>query len=159
MGAVVQLAQVRQRQEEERWRAVGYRAIDDMEKKLTVESEGKNFEELSDPLRREGQAVTGTLLAEVLRSRGVRERSAITHVCEDCGRTLPRQRQLHRRTLESLHGELAIERPYFYCRHCQRGFHPFESLRCYIQPVSPVRRRACTWRRSWECAFKSNPGF
>jgi hypothetical protein len=126
MGAVVQLAQVRQQQEEERWRAVGYRAIDEMVKKLTVESEGKNFEELSELLRREGQAVTGVLLEEVLRSRGTKELSAITYVCEDCGRTLPRQRQLHRRTIESRHGELAIERPYFYCRPCQRGYHPFD---------------------------------
>ncbi len=58
MGAVVQLAQVRQQQEEERWRAVGYRAIDEMIKKLTRESAGKSFEEWSDLLRREGQAVT-----------------------------------------------------------------------------------------------------
>src|SRR5437870_3623762 len=126
MGAVVHLAPVRQQQEEERWRAVGYRAIDEMIKKLTMESEGKSFEELSDLLRREGQAVTGALLAEVLRSRGARERSAVTHVCEECGRTLSRQRQIHRRTIESRHGEIAIERPYFYCRHCQRGYHPFD---------------------------------
>lgn len=126
MGAVVHLAQIRQQQEEERWRAVGYQAIDEMVKKLTVESEGKNFEELSELLQREGRALTGALLAEVLRSRGAKEAAARTHVCEECGRTLPRQRQLHRRTIESRHGELEIERPYFYCRHCQRGTHPFD---------------------------------
>jgi hypothetical protein len=126
MGAVVHLAQIRQQQEEERWRAVGYQAIDEMVNKLTVESAGKSFAELSELLRREGQALTGGLLAEVLRSRGARERSANTHSCEECGRTLARQRQLHRRTLESLDGELEIERPYFYCRHCQRGTHPFD---------------------------------
>lgn len=126
MGAVVQLALVRQQQEEERWREVGYRAIDEMVKKLTAESEGKSFEELSDLLRRAGQAVTGAIFEEVLRSRGTKERSALTHVCEDCGRTLPRQLALHRRTIESRHGELEIERPYFYCRHCQRGYHPFD---------------------------------
>jgi hypothetical protein len=125
MGAVVQLAQVRQQQEEERWREVGYRAIDEMVKKLTAESEGKSFEELSNLLRREGQVVTGAILEEVLRSRGARERSALTSVCEECGRTLPRQLQLPRRTIESRHGELEIERPYFYCRPCQRGYHPF----------------------------------
>jgi len=126
MGAVVHLAQVRQQQEEERWRAVGYRAIDEMIKKLTMASAGKSFEELSDLLRREGQTVTGALLGEVVRSRGAKELAARTHVCEECGRTLSRQRQLHRRTIESRHGELEIERPYFYCRHCQRGAHPFD---------------------------------
>ena len=126
MGAVVQLAQVRQQRETERWREVGYRAIDEMIKKLGMASTGKSFEELSDLVRREGQAVTGALLGEVLRSRGARELAARTHVCEDCGRTLARQRQGHRRTIESRHGELEIERPYFYCRHCQRGYHPFD---------------------------------
>ena len=97
-----------------------------MIKKLSMASTGKSFEELSDLVRREGQAVTGALLGEVLRSRGTRELAARTHVCEDCGRTLARQRQGHRRTIESRHGELEIERPYFYCRHCQRGYHPFD---------------------------------
>ena len=123
MGAVVHLAQVRQQQEAERWREVGYRAVDEMVNKVTIESEGKSFEELSDLLRREGQAVTGALLAEVLRSRGSKELTAKTHVCEECGWTLARQMQLHRRTIESRHGTLEIERPYFYCRPCQRGYH------------------------------------
>jgi hypothetical protein len=104
MGAVVHLAQVRQQQEEERWRAVGYRAIDEMVKKLTRESVGKSFEELSNLVRQEGQAVTGALLGEVVRSRGAKEAAAHTHVCEECGRTLVRQRRLHRRTIESRHG-------------------------------------------------------
>jgi hypothetical protein len=126
MGAVVHLAQVRQQQEAERWREVGYRAIDEMIEKVTMASAGKSFEELSDLLRREGQAVTGALLGAVLRSRGARELRAKTHVCEECGRTLGRQRQEHRRTIESRQGEIEIERPYFYCRRCQRGYHPFD---------------------------------
>jgi hypothetical protein len=48
MGAVVQLAQARQQQEEERWREIGYRAIDEMIKKLTMESEGKSFGLMSE---------------------------------------------------------------------------------------------------------------
>jgi hypothetical protein len=125
MGAVVHLAQVRQQQEEERWRAGGYQAIDEMIKKVSIESAGKSFEEVSDLVRREGQAVTRALLGEVVRSRGAKEAAARTHGCAECGRTLARQRQLHRRTIESRHGEIEIERPYFYCRQCQRGYHPF----------------------------------
>jgi hypothetical protein len=100
---------VRQEQEEERWREVGYRAIEARVNKVTTESEGKSFEELRDRLRGEGQAVTGALLAEVLRSRGRKERAAKTQVCAECGRTVARQRQVHQRTIESLHGELEIE--------------------------------------------------
>jgi hypothetical protein len=125
MGAVIQLAQVRQQREEDQWRAVGYRAIEERVKKLTEASAGKSVEELSELVRREGQAVTGALLGEVLRSRGAKELRAVTHGCEEGGRTLARQRQDHRRTIESRQGEVEIERPYFYCRHCQRGSHPF----------------------------------
>lgn len=46
------------------------RAIDAMIEKLTMESAGKTFEELSDLLQQEGRAVTGALLGEVLRSCG-----------------------------------------------------------------------------------------
>ena len=127
MGAVIQLAKVREQQEAERWREVGYRAIDEMVKKLTMGSAGKTFEELSDLVRQEGQAVTGALLGEVVRSRGAKELAARTHVCEECGRTLARQGHLQRRTIESRHGELEVERPYFYCRQCQRGYHPFDA--------------------------------
>lgn len=146
MGAVVHLAQIRQQQEEERWRAVGYRAIDEMVKKLTVESEGKNFEELSARLPQEGRALTGALLAEVLRSRGAKEAAAHTQVCAECGRTLLRQRHLHRRTIESRHGELAIERPYFYCRHCQRGTPPFDQA----LELAPERKQSDLQRAAAE---------
>jgi hypothetical protein len=117
---------VRQQQEEERWRAVGYQASDEMVQKLTVESEGTTFEELSELLQRDGRAVTGALLGEVVRSRGAKEAAARTHVGDECGRTLPRQRQVHRRPSESRPGEVEIERPYFYCRQCQRGAQPFD---------------------------------
>ena len=137
MGAVVKLATVRQQHEEEKWRAIGYQAIDQMVKKLSAEIDGKSFEELSDLLRREGQAVTGAILEEVLRSRGAKELSAPTHVCAECGRTLRRQPKLHRRTIESRHGEIAIERPYFYCAHCRRGSHPFDQA----LEIAPERKQ------------------
>lgn len=127
MGAVIQLAKVREQQEAERWREGGYRVIDEMVKKLTRGSTGKTFEELSDLVRQEGQAVTGALWGEVVRSRGAKELAARTHVCEERGRTLARQRHLQRRTIESRHGELEVERPYVYCRQCQRGYHPFDA--------------------------------
>lgn len=87
MGAVVHLAQVRQQQEEERGRAVGYQAIDERVKKLPMENEGKPFAELSALLQREGRALTGALLTDVLRSRGGKEAAARTHVGAECGRT------------------------------------------------------------------------
>jgi hypothetical protein len=126
MGVVVRLETVRQQGEVERWRRRGYEAVDEMVAKLWDEVEGKDFEALSELLGREGQRLTGTLFEEVLKSRGAEERDQDTHVCEDCGRTLRRQKHLHTKTVESRHGEVTIERPYFYCKHCRRGYYPFD---------------------------------
>src|SRR5438093_4977047 len=111
MGAVVQIEHYRQKSEAENWRQAGYAAVDQMIKKLEKEIEGKGFEELSQMLLREGQSVTGAILEEVLKSRGAVEQAATRHVCEECGRSLTRQRKLHRRRIESRHGSVEIERP------------------------------------------------
>jgi hypothetical protein len=126
MGAVVRLEQYRQQSDAEKWRQAGYKAIDQMIDKLKDKTEGKGFEEISEMLRREGQSVTGAILEEMLKSRGASQRAALTYVCEECGRTLRRQGKPHRRKLESLHGALEIERPYFYCKPCGRGYYPFD---------------------------------
>ena len=126
MGVVVRLETVRQQGEVERWRRRGYEAVDQMVEKLRDEIGGKDFEALSALLGREGQKLTGTLFEEVLKSRGVKQRGQDTHICEDCGRTLKRQKQLHTKTVESRHGEVKIERPYFHCQPCRRGYYPFD---------------------------------
>jgi hypothetical protein len=126
MGTVVRLETVCQQVEVERWRRRGYEAVDEMVEKLRDEIGGKDFEELSALLGREGRRRTGAIFEEVLRSRGAEERSRDTQVCEDCGRTLKRQRRLHTKTVESRHGEVTIERPYFYCKPCRRGYYPFD---------------------------------
>lgn len=126
MGAVVQIEQYGQRSEVESWRQGGYAAVEPMIEKLSKEIEGQGFEELSGMLPREGQSVSGALFEEVLKSRGAKERTAPPPVCEECGRTLTRRPQLHRRVLESLHGGIGIERPYFYCRYCRKGYYPFD---------------------------------
>lgn len=126
MGAVVQFETYCQKSEVERWRQAGYAAVDQMIERLSEETEGKGFEELSELLRREGKLVTGAIFEELLKSRGAAERLATTQVCEGCGRSLTRQPKLQSRTVESLHGKIEIERPYFYCKHCRKGSAPFD---------------------------------
>ena len=126
MGAVVQFKQYRQQSEVESLRQAGYRAIDEMVEKLKDQIEGQGLEELSETIRREGQSVTGALLEEAIRIRGAKQLSATTYVCQECGRTLRRHPKLHERKLETLHGEVKIERPYFYCKDCETGYHPFD---------------------------------
>jgi hypothetical protein len=126
MGTGVRLETVRQHGEVERWRRRGYEAVDEMVEKLRDEIGGNDFEELSALLGREGRRLTGALFEEVLKSRGAKERDQDRHVCEDCGRMLKWQKQLHTKTVESRHGEVTIERPYFYCQPCRRGYYPFD---------------------------------
>ena len=45
--------------------------------------------------------------------------------CPHCDKTLNRKR-LDRKRIATLQGELVLERPYFYCTDCHRGFHPLD---------------------------------
>src|SRR5215470_12477864 len=51
-----------------------------------------------------------------------------THLnCETCQRPL-KARPAVPRTVETLVGAIALERPYFYCRHCHRGRYPLDDV-------------------------------
>ncbi|MBK7996599.1 MAG: hypothetical protein IPK14_25480 [Blastocatellia bacterium] len=39
---------------------------------------------------------------------------------------LTKQPQMRSRIVESLNGEIEIERPYFYCKSCQKGYQPYD---------------------------------
>lgn len=45
--------------------------------------------------------------------------------CPDCGRLL-KARPKEKRSVETMVGEVHLERPYFYCKECQHGFHPLD---------------------------------
>lgn len=126
MSAVIKLALVREEKEIGKWREAGYRAVDEMVKKIKDEVAEKSFEELSDLIGKEGKTVTGAVLEQVIKSRGAKQARAQEYVCEECGRTLKRQKKLQSKTIESRHGEMKIERPYFYCRYCDKGYYPFD---------------------------------
>jgi hypothetical protein len=126
MGAVVHLDAVWQQQGEGRWRQAGHKAVDEMGRKIKDKVAGQSFEGIGELLRQEGRSVTGAILQEVIRSQGAREQARDSYVCQGCGRILRRQPTLRSRTIESLHGEIEIERPYFYCKACQRGYQPFD---------------------------------
>jgi hypothetical protein len=126
MAAVIKLAEIREQTEIAKWRAAGYQAVDEMVKKIKDEIAGKSLEELSEIVSKEGKTITGSILSEVVKSRGQVQAGAQECVCEECGRTLKRQKQTHSKTLETRHGEMKISRPYFYCRYCNKGYYPFD---------------------------------
>jgi len=48
-----------------------------------------------------------------------------TATCPGCGRALW-ARGPHPRTVETVVGKISLDRPYFYCVHCQAGFYPLD---------------------------------
>ena len=65
--------------------------------------------------------VTETLLAQ---SHGDDQSRQHVH-CPDCARLLP-ARPAVSRTVETMVGAVHLERPYFYCPSCRRGYYPFD---------------------------------
>ena len=53
--------------------------------------------------------------------------SRIFAVCNVCS-SLLRARPVVSRTVETLIGEIEVQRPYFYCRHCHRGRYPLDEV-------------------------------
>ena len=46
--------------------------------------------------------------------------------CPICGKRLKAWNKKVKRTIESLGGCLDLCRPYFYCKHCHKGFYPLD---------------------------------
>ncbi len=109
----------------ERWRQAGYAAVDKLVERLKGQVEGKDVEDISNLLREEGKNVTAALFEQMINSIGKEELKAKTHHCPECNKTLKSPRHL-RRTIDTQHGRIALQRPYFYCKPCRRGSYPFD---------------------------------
>jgi DNA repair exonuclease SbcCD ATPase subunit len=68
-----------------------------------------------------GRAVQGKLVETLVESqqRGL----SVTETCRTCGGRLEYWGE-RRRDLETSVGPINLNRPYYYCRHCQVGFFP-----------------------------------
>lgn len=68
-----------------------------------------------------GRAMQGKLVETLVESqqRGLR----VTETCPTCGRRLEYWGE-RRRGVETSVGPINLNRPYYYCRHCQVGFFP-----------------------------------
>jgi hypothetical protein len=109
----------------ERWRQAGYAAVDKVVVQLKDQIEGKDVEEISNLLREEGKKITAALFEHMINSLAKEELQAKTHPCPECNRTLKSSRNM-RRTIDTQHGRIALQRPYFYCKPCHRGSYPFD---------------------------------
>jgi hypothetical protein len=54
------------------------------------------------------------------------------HQCPSCERMLM-ARGKHKRTLQTLTGDIRLERPYFYCVRCQKGYYPLDEILSFCE--------------------------
>ena len=73
------------------------------------------------------QQLTGGL-AEMIVQHAHKEEQHRTHwTCPTCERLLTARAPVPR-TVETMVGPIALERPYFYCCHCRHGSSPFDEV-------------------------------
>jgi hypothetical protein len=128
MGAVIALKKAGIEHEEldlESWRLAGYAAVDQMVDALKDKVHAKDIEQLSPMIREEGKRVTAAIFERIINELGKEALAAKAHECPDCGRLLKSPRNL-RRTIDTQHGKIALQRPYFYCKPCHIGIAPFD---------------------------------
>lgn len=71
------------------------------------------------------QELTAQVTEVLVRQRHAQALEQKNAPCPHCGRLLP-ARGLVSRTVETLVGEVTLERPYFYCLRCKQGFYPLD---------------------------------
>ncbi len=86
---------------------------------------GKDLEQISTHLLEQGQLITGALLEEVLKTRGADELERTQYPCPGCGDILCKKSDKSK-DIETRHGKISVERPYFYCAACENGYFPFD---------------------------------
>lgn len=112
--------------DKEAWRKAGYAAIDRMVEFLSATISGADdFEKISLMLEQPAKEVTAAVFGGILDSLAKDELKATSCPCPECGKLLRSPRNL-RRSLDTQYGRIAVQRPYFYCKPCNRGVLPFD---------------------------------
>jgi hypothetical protein len=119
MGAAV-IARV-----EEDLRTMAHDALDAWLDQMEADAaEGPTLLELSERVMTSRLTLLSACLETVIRTRYAAELAQTEAVCA-CGRRLFRRR-LDPKEISTLHGRITLDRPYFYCDPCGRGFHPLD---------------------------------
>lgn len=90
-----------------------------------VQEEPARLEVLTSAVLAQRQELTAQVTEALVRQRHAQALEQKNAPCPHCGRLLP-ARGLVSRTVETLVGEVSLERPYFYCLKCQQGFYPLD---------------------------------
>jgi hypothetical protein len=91
----------------------------------TMKEEPPSLDGLVKSVLARRQELTAQVTEALVRRRHAQALGQKNAPCPHCGRLLP-ARGLVSRTVETLVGEVALERPYFYCLECKQGFYPLD---------------------------------
>jgi hypothetical protein len=97
--------------------------LDSMEE--AVMEEPTSLDALAKAVFARRQELTAQVTEALVQQRHRQALDQKTAPCPQCGRLLP-ARALVPRTLETMVGEVCLERPYFYCVQCEPGFYPLD---------------------------------
>lgn len=97
--------------------------LDSMEEVVTEEP--TSLDALARAVFARRQELTAKVTEALVKQHHHQALDQKTVSCPQCGRLLP-VRALVPRTIETLVGEVCLERPYFYCIQCERGFYPLD---------------------------------
>jgi hypothetical protein len=121
MGAA---AVARDRQED--LRTMAHDALDAWLDQIEAETPARpTLLDLSERFLATRTQLLGACLEAVIRRQYAAELAQIEAVCP-CGRRLARRR-VDAKAISTLHGEITLHRPYFYCEACGTGFHPLDA--------------------------------
>ncbi len=110
---------------EEDLRTMAHDALDAWLDQMEADAaEGPTLLELSERVMASRLTLLSACLETVIRKRYAAELAQTEAVCA-CGRRLFRRR-LDPKEISTLHGRITLDRPYFYCDPCGRGFHPLD---------------------------------
>ena len=82
-----------------------------------------DIETLSNKLFERGKEITSALMQSAIEQRVADFEFTATRPCPDCS-GLARCKGSKPRTIETRHGRVTFERPYYYCAGCRHGFFP-----------------------------------
>jgi hypothetical protein len=128
-AAVISLAEVRaQKQRAESRRQLHEQFalwLDTLEEQMTEPK--PTLEQITRAVWAQRQTLTGRVIEAVVGQRYGREQAQRHASCPHCGRRVA-ARGVVSRTLETLVGEVELDRSYFYCVPCGQGFAPLDGI-------------------------------
>jgi hypothetical protein len=126
-ATVVSLEQTRQEWARAQARSELHEQLDQWLDRLeqTVNEDTPSLQDLTEAVFAERQELTGAIAKALVEQRHAQALGQKSVACPGCGRLL-HARDPVPRTVETMVGEVSLERPYFYCVRCEKGFYPLD---------------------------------